>query len=291
VYRSDRGRTQSYISSRQSPRPAQPRRNRRTASLALLAAAVIVVIGITLFISSRDDAKKTNTPSATVPKGSSAVQGSNTAEAGDTAFNNTQYSLTDPKSLWVIVNKKHKLDPTSYTPANLAIPSVTLRANITSNEKYVRGDMAAALQKMINDAAAQGINFNLQSGYRSHDFQASLYNGYVRAQGQAVADRQSARPGHSEHQTGLAADLGGTTRPSCDVEACFADTEEGKWLAANGYKYGFIIRYPADKESVTGYLYEPWHIRYVGTELSNEMHNRSIGTLEEFFNVTGGTSY
>jgi D-alanyl-D-alanine carboxypeptidase len=144
---------------------------------------------------------------------------------------------------------------------------------------------------MVSEAKISGITFNLQSGYRAYSLQVSLYNGYVKSQGQTVADRQSARPGHSEHQTGLAADLGGATQPGCDVEQCYADTPEGKWLAANGYKYGFIIRYPADKESVTGYMYEPWHIRYVGTEISTKMHHDNVATLEELFNVAGGTSY
>jgi len=132
---------------------------------------------------------------------------------------------------------------------------------------------------------------NLQSGYRSYAFQSDLYNGYVRTQGLATADRQSARPGYSEHQTGLAADLGGTSAPGCNVAQCFANTIEGRWLADHAYEYGFIIRYPADKESITGYEYEPWHVRYVGVALAAEMHRRGIETLEEFFNVTGGTQY
>ncbi|HSW74562.1 MAG TPA: M15 family metallopeptidase, partial [Candidatus Saccharimonadales bacterium] len=114
---------------------------------------------------------------------------------------------------------------------------------------------------------------------------------YVAAQGKSVADSQSARPGYSEHQTGLAADLGGTSDPSCNVADCFADTVEGKWLAANAYKYGFLIRYPADKVNVTGYIYEPWHIRYIGASLSTEMHKSHIETLEEFFGLPAAPSY
>ena len=228
--------------------------------------------------------------SGTTPanKQAAGIAGENTSTA---AFNMKKYSLSDPKSLWLIVNKQRPLNPKTYKPAHLVVPNIALRSNITSTEKYVRADMATALEAMVKDAAAQGVHFNLQSGYRSYDFQVALYNGYVQSQGKAVADRQSARPGYSEHQTGLAADLGGTSQPSCNVEACYADTIEGKWLAANGYKYGFIIRYASDKESVTGYLYEPWHIRYIGTELSNQMHSQGVETLEQFFDVAGGTTY
>jgi D-alanyl-D-alanine carboxypeptidase len=144
---------------------------------------------------------------------------------------------------------------------------------------------------MVKDAAAGGVKFNLQSGYRSYSFQVNLYNGYVKQQGQATADRQSARPGYSEHQTGLAADLGGVTQPACNVAQCFAKTPEGAWLAANAHTYGFIVRYGADDEETTGYDYEPWHIRYVGIELAAEMHRKGIQTLEEFFDISGGTAY
>lgn len=130
----------------------------------------------------------------------------------------------------------------------------------------------------------------LSSGYRSYNYQTSLYSNYVKNEGQTAADTQSARPGHSEHQTGLAADIEPASR-NCEVDQCFATTPEGKWLAANAYTYGFIIRYPADKVDVTGYEYEPWHIRYIGAPLATELHNQGIETLEEFFGVSGGPSY
>jgi zinc D-Ala-D-Ala carboxypeptidase len=206
-------------------------------------------------------------------------------------FNQTLYSTTDATSLWVIANKQHFLVPKNYTPANLVVPTIPLRSNITSSEEYVRSDMATALETMVASAKTAGVNLNLQSGYRSYAFQTSLYNRYVQQQGQAVADVQSARAGSSEHQTGLAADLGGTSNPACDVAQCYGTTTEGKWLVVNAYRYGFIIRYPADKQAVTGYEYEPWHVRYIGTELSHEMRIKGITTLEEFFNITGGVNY
>ncbi|MEO8105230.1 MAG: M15 family metallopeptidase [Candidatus Saccharibacteria bacterium] len=206
-------------------------------------------------------------------------------------FNSTLYSTNDPNSLWVITNKQHALNPPNYVPSKLVVPNIPLRSNITSSEEYVRSDTASALNTLFSAAKSEAINLNLQSGYRSYGYQGSLYNRYVTQQGLAVADSQSARPGYSEHQTGLAADLGGSSDPACDVEQCYASTAEGKWLAANSYRFGFIVRYPADKQNITGYSYEPWHIRYVGTELSQEMHAKGISTLEEFFHVTGGENY
>lgn len=207
------------------------------------------------------------------------------------SFDKNQYSLSDAKSLWVVVNKARQLKPAQYAPDNLVAPKVPLRSNITDTEKLLRSDAAKALEQLVNQASSQGIHFNLQSGYRSYAFQVNLYNSYVKEQGKAVADTESARPGYSEHQTGLAVDLGSISTPACDVENCFADTAEGTWLAANAYKYGFIVRYPADKVSITGYVYEPWHIRYVGTGLSSEMHKQHIETLEEYFSLPAAPNY
>lgn len=216
---------------------------------------------------------------------------SNTSAQTSTRFNMQQHSLTSADSLWVIVNKTRRLNPANYTPANLVTPNIPLRDNITNDEKQVSADMTTALEKMVDDANTQGVHFNLQSGYRSYQFQVKLYNTYVREQSKSVADSQSARPGYSEHQTGLAVDLGGTSKPSCNVEDCFAKTIEGKWLAANAYSYGFIIRYPSGKEDITGYVYEPWHIRYVGTALSEQMHEHGIETLEQFFDLPNAPNY
>lgn len=137
---------------------------------------------------------------------------------------------------------------------------------------------SAALDTMFSAAGKEGINLFVVSGFRSYDLQKSLYDSYVEADGKAAADRYSARPGHSEHQSGLAFDLN-------SVEDDFAYTAEGKWLAANCWKYGFIIRYPQNKESVTGYMYEPWHVRYVGKTVSEKM-NSTGQCLEEYLNVT-----
>ncbi|HSX29260.1 MAG TPA: M15 family metallopeptidase [Candidatus Saccharimonadales bacterium] len=224
---------------------------------------------------------------AAAPK---ADHGATVSQASQSStFNKTQYSTSDPTSIWVVVNKQHALNPKNYTPANLVFPNVPLR--VPGNESMqLREDTANALEALVAAAKSDGLNLMLASGYRSYNYQVGLYNGYVKSMGQAEADKTSARPGHSEHQTGLAFDLEPTNK-ECELETCFGDIPDGQWLAAEAYKYGFIIRYPADKVSVTGYEYEPWHLRYIGKELSAEMHKQHITTLETFFGITGGTQY
>lgn len=253
-------------------------------------AALVILIGIICFwyfLHTHRTGTETGSSSTITSTGTPGTSSPSTQHG----FDKTKYSLNDPTSLWVVVNKHRPLQPKTYVPADLVVPDMQLRSNITSDERQVRQVTATALQAMSGAAKKDGNTLTLESGYRSYDFQVNLYNRYVSEQGQAVADTQSARPGFSEHQTGLAADLGGITDPGCNVEQCYADTPEGKWLAANAYKYGFIIRYPSGKDSVTGYEYEPWHVRYVGTDLSTEMHNKGIQTLEEFFGLGPAPDY
>ncbi|HSX45232.1 MAG TPA: M15 family metallopeptidase [Candidatus Saccharimonadales bacterium] len=189
------------------------------------------------------------------------------------SFNKNKHSISDPRSIWIVVNKQRPLKPIDYTPLDLTP---------VGNGQLMRKEAAAALANLIAAAAGQGLKITADSGYRSYAIQVSVYNNEVRQHGQAVADSESAKPGYSEHQTGFAVDVGGG---GCNIEDCFANTKEGKWVAEHAYEYGFILRYTADKQSVTGYRYEPWHIRYVGTELSTEMNNDGITTLEEFFGL------
>ena len=188
-------------------------------------------------------------------------------------FDKTKYSLSDPASPWVVVNKTRPLTPLSYTPSDLTA---------VGNNQQLRGDAAAALASLIAAAKTEGLNIEALSGYRSYDKQVVVYNNEVKNYGQAVADTESARPGYSEHQTGWAVDVGGG---GCGIEDCFGNTAEGKWVAAHAHEYGFIVRYTAAKQSITGYRAEPWHIRYIGTELSLQLHATGVATLEEFFNL------
>ena len=136
----------------------------------------------------------------------------------------------------------------------------------------------AALQEMFSAAEAEGIKLFVKSGFRSYSTQKSLYNGYVKRDGAAAADQYSARPGHSEHQTGLAFDIN-------KANSTFAGSPEATWLAENCYKYGFIIRYPQGKEAITGYIYEPWHIRYLGVDIATAVYNSGL-CLEEYLGIT-----
>ncbi|HYH74881.1 MAG TPA: M15 family metallopeptidase [Candidatus Saccharimonadales bacterium] len=205
-------------------------------------------------------------------------------------FDKKQFSLDDPSSIWVIANKRNPLQPKEYTPADLTVPNIPLRQARSGAEMQLRAVAARALEAMAADAKQDGLDLMLSSGYRSYAYQMSLYNYYVNTQGKAAADSQSARAGFSEHQTGLAADVEPASR-ECEVEECFGDTPEGKWVAANAHTYGFIIRYPEGKQATTGYIYEPWHLRYVGKALATELHEQGIATLEDFFGLGDAPDY
>ncbi|MDH6182520.1 hypothetical protein M2152_002702 [Microbacteriaceae bacterium SG_E_30_P1] len=140
----------------------------------------------------------------------------------------------------------------------------------------------AAFNAMAAEAAQYGLGLYISSGFRSYDTQVSVYGNYVATLGQAAADRTSARPGHSEHQSGLAFDLN-------TIDHAFADTAEGRYVRDNAHRFGLIIRYPQGKEHITGYEWEPWHIRYVGTDLANALYS-SGQTLEEYFGITSSYS-
>ncbi|WP_237740778.1 M15 family metallopeptidase [Crystallibacter crystallopoietes] len=181
--------------------------------------------------------------------------------------------VRDPANARVLVNKDHPLSPATYSPSLVAWKNTGHR---------MRSDVRSKLSGLFTGAANAGHSIIVVSAYRSYAQQRDLYNYYVRVYGKAYADRISARPGYSEHQTGLAVDVG-LASGSCGLSACFGDTAAGKWVAANAYKYGFIIRYPKGHEGTTGYTYEPWHLRYVGTTLAAEMRTKKIPTMEHYY--------
>ena len=205
-----------------------------------------------------------------------------------TSFDKTTHSVDEPNSIWVVVNKQRPL-PANYLPAGLRAPVVTTRLGASSPEMKLRDDAAKATEDLVAAAKADGMNLMLISAYRSYDSQKSVYNSYVAQDGQANADTYSARPGHSEHQTGLAADFGTTDR-KCELDACFGETPAGKWLAQNAHSYGFILRYAKGNEQKVGYQYEPWHFRFVGKELAAEIA-KTNQTMEEFFGLSNAPTY
>jgi D-alanyl-D-alanine carboxypeptidase len=202
------------------------------------------------------------------------------------AFDRNQYSIDDAASLWVVANKTRRLSPKKYVPNDL----VTLDVPHTY-DPTLRADAAKAYKKMLRAAAKDGKSLVLQSAYRSYSTQVTVYDGWVAKLGQAGADRQSARPGYSEHQTGLSVDIAAGSR-SCTIQECFAKTPEGKWLSKHAWEFGWVLRYPKGRTSITGYKYEPWHWRYVGTGLAEQVH--LVGakeTLEEFWGLPAAPDY
>jgi D-alanyl-D-alanine carboxypeptidase len=189
-------------------------------------------------------------------------------------------TVTNPADLVVVVNKQRSL-PAEYVPAKLVEPNVPFATPGKSEKRLLRPEAAKALEELFAQAKKENIHLYAVSGYRSYQTQKALYEGYVRTQGEEHASQYSARSGKSEHQTGLAMDVSGADKRT-RLEESFADTPEGKWLAQHAAEFGFIIRYPKGKEAITGYAYEPWHIRYVGKEIAQEIAAKGI-TLEEYF--------
>lgn len=200
-------------------------------------------------------------------------------------FDRGARSIDDPASLWVVANKLRPLQPADYAPADLRAADIPY-----VYEPVLRADAATAAEQLVAAASAEGIALAAQSTYRSYASQQRVYAGWVAQLGQEAADLTSARPGHSEHQTGLSIDFSAVPA-NCTLDQCFAQTPQGQWLAANAWRYGFHLRYPEGATPVTGYEFEPWHYRYVGPELAAELHETGIRTLEEFFELPPAPDY
>lgn len=198
-----------------------------------------------------------------------------TAKPTGTAAASANCGVDNPASITVVINKKHCFTPLSWAPGDLA----------SVGGYPMRAEAANQMIAMMNAAAAAGAGFDLSSAYRSYANQVTVYNHWVAVNGsQAAADTVSARPGYSEHQTGLAAD---TKVGSCTLE-CFRGTAAYAWLQANAHAYGFIERYPPGLTSITGYSPEAWHWRYVGAGVAQDMKTKGIQTLEQYYGVLGG---
>lgn len=182
-------------------------------------------------------------------------------------YTQTQTALGD--GLSILVNKYYALDA-SFVPSNL------VKAQ-SCGQPTLAKEAADAFDVLCEAVKAQGLDLGSSSAYRSYARQQQLYDYYVRTDGQADADTYSARPGHSEHQTGLAVDLnaGGG---SIDL---FINTDTYDWVSVNSWRYGFILRFPKDKTDITGYMFEPWHYRYVGVETATLIHALGI-TYDEY---------
>ena len=234
-------------------------RRRRIITITVTAVvAVVIIVAAALLIKSC--AGKKNTDASDNNAISETTQ--NVNNNSNNSVSSTQAESTENKS-------------TEAATENPEVPVTEARSN-TSLDK----DLMTAFRKMQADATAKGLNIYIASGYRSYDYQVSLYNRYVANDGKTAADTYSSRPGNSEHQTGLCFDLN-------SIEDSFQYTNEGKWINDNCYKYGFCIRFPKGKDAYTGYQYESWHLRYVGEELAEKLYNNGDWiSLEEYFGIT-----
>ncbi len=188
--------------------------------------------------------------------------------------------LTDPASVTVLVNKTHAL-PADYVPASLVTPYVLSISDVIQVNELA----ADQLKAMVNAANESGVTLYLTSGYISYETQDDYFNDRASMVGEAEANKVIAKAGFSEHQTGLAFDFSDNASGTATTVA-FAETDAGRWLIEHAWEYGFVMRYPEGKEAVTGYSYQPWHYRYLGTDVAKAMHDIAPDlTMEEYYQV------
>ncbi|MBO4396363.1 MAG: M15 family metallopeptidase [Eubacterium sp.] len=190
---------------------------------------------------------------------------------------------TIPESLTVLVNRAFLL-PEDYVPLSLTMPKIPFDTTVISEKNNLRSEAATQIEKLFKDAKKKKIKLTGVSGYRSYARQKAVFEQSAIDHGREHADKYCALPGSSEHQTGLAIDVSSPEIGNV-LEVGFADTKAGKWIEDNSYKYGFVVRYPKGKQKITGYNYEPWHLRYVGLDTAAYLYENKL-TLEEFYNVS-----
>ena len=191
------------------------------------------------------------------------------------------------------VNKKPQLENGYIVDQKPATEPIYVKDVLIVNKKfplpanYNKGEdpaARAAFEEMATAARGEGIELVAFSGFRSYEYQTTLYDRYVNKDGKEAADRYSARPGYSEHQTGLAFDIGEKGREDLWLTKAFGETKAGQWLAKNAHHYGFILRYPEGKEDITGFMYESWHFRYLEGDLATKVYESGL-TLEEYLGL------
>ena len=190
------------------------------------------------------------------------------------------YDIESAKSLQVVVNKKRPLNPITYTATR----------KVQIGYSWVAKPAADAYGQLKAAVSAKKLGtLCVNSGFRSFNSQTLIHDAKVALLGKKAGEELAARPGYSEHQTGLALDVS-TTQLGCRIGS-FGASKAAKWIAANAWQYGFIVRYPPGKTQITGYVWEPWHLRYVGIELATDMKANKISTLEEFFGLPAAPKY
>lgn len=233
------------------------------------------IVGSMVWLGGCNQAEQSDATKDTGVKAAEVVQ-----EKPKPVLSEERWDIETPSSLTLIVNKKREL-PADYVPEDLVKPDVEFSSMGRSEKKLMRQEAADALEDLFRAAEEAGVELVAVSGYRSYERQQETYQSALKRKGAASTSRYNARPGQSEHQTGLAMDV---SSPSvdCQLNESFGQTEAGHWLEKHAAEFGFIIRYEKGKEEVTGYSYEPWHIRYVGKELANILKQKGM-TMEEYF--------
>ena len=184
----------------------------------------------------------------------------------------------NPQDTLILVNKQNRAP---IVPMTLVKPNVTPTKESYSENIYMRPEAASALEELFEGASQAGLTLYATSGFRSYSTQKAIFERKLEKMSESAANKSVAKPGYSEHQTGLAMDVEGETTKNTGLTEAFGSSPEGIWLAEHCHEYGFIIRYPKDKINITGYIYEPWHIRYVGREAAKEITELGV-TFEEY---------
>ncbi|MED4889416.1 D-alanyl-D-alanine carboxypeptidase family protein [Lysinibacillus sp. FSL R7-0073] len=253
--------------------------------LLIMGALISVALIVSIFVVYNYKNNQVNSASDEQPKSTetnkSTGQDSSTTEKTDTTPETPEKPEQQPDENGYLPNQTLPTEPTYIKGILLANKIYPLPSTFAPEENP---EARQALNQMLEAAKQQGFDLVAFSGYRSFEYQTTLYNNYVNRDGQAAADRYSARPGYSEHQTGLAFDIGERGKEDLWLTEEFGETPAGQWLFAHAQEYGFILRFPQNKEEITGYMYESWHYRYVGKDIAKEIAKQSI-TLEEYLGV------
>lgn len=243
------------------------------ATVVALAAAITVAISGPHGVNPAPSASATLTPTEPVP----AITPTPSETPTPTTAPSTQWDIDSASSFTVVVNKQRPLRPLDYVPADLRAVNVA-----HTWDPQLRDAAATAVERMFAAATSEaGLSLASNSAYRSYATQQKIYKG---------DDLSTARPGFSEHQTGLAIDIGAASG-KCSLATCFASTPEGKWLAGNAWRFGFVLRYPDGQTAVTGYEFEPWHYRFIGIDAAAAYHAAGSTSLEAFFGLPAAPNY